>query len=152
MEMPVLKPIPIVTRGLPWWCALFVWLFKARRFELYEDYVFRLPTGEPVVVPKGFVFDGASIPRLFWWLLNPIGLLLIPGLLHDYAYRHRYLLMEDRKTRLPFKTRRESDAMFFEVCHVTNGMVMLDMVCTLLIRFFGWWSWNKHRRRDKDYG
>ncbi|HIE98682.1 MAG TPA: DUF1353 domain-containing protein, partial [Fuerstia sp.] len=39
-----------------------------------------------VVVPAGFVSDGASIPRLFWAIIGPpIGSShLLPAIVHDY--------------------------------------------------------------------
>jgi hypothetical protein len=53
---------------------------------------------------EGFQFDGASIPRVLWAFLNPIGLLLIPGLIHDYGYRHRqlWIIDEDSMEAVPY--------------------------------------------------
>jgi hypothetical protein len=39
-----------------------------------------------VEVPKGFVTDLASIPRLFWSLLRPDGEYTYPAIIHDYLY------------------------------------------------------------------
>jgi hypothetical protein len=38
------------------------------------------------VVPAGYVFDGASIPRMFWWIpgFSPMGIHLWAALVHDY--------------------------------------------------------------------
>ncbi len=41
---------------------------------------------EPVVVPKGFVTDFASIPRLFWPALPPDGEYAYAAVVHDYLY------------------------------------------------------------------
>ena len=41
---------------------------------------------EPVVAPRGFVTDFASIPRAFWSLLRPDGEYTYPAILHDYLY------------------------------------------------------------------
>lgn len=41
---------------------------------------------EPVVVPKGFVTDFASIPRLFWSALPPDGEYAYAAVVHDYLY------------------------------------------------------------------
>ncbi len=35
-------------------------------------------------VPAGFTFDGASIPRVLWWLFSPSGRYMKAALLHDY--------------------------------------------------------------------
>jgi len=39
-----------------------------------------------VEVPKGFVTDFASIPRVFWSLLPPDGEYTYPAIIHDYLY------------------------------------------------------------------
>jgi hypothetical protein len=39
-----------------------------------------------VTVPKGFVTDFASIPRVFWSLLRPDGDYTYPAIIHDYLY------------------------------------------------------------------
>jgi hypothetical protein len=39
-----------------------------------------------VDVPKGFVTDLASIPRVFWSLLRPDGEYTYPAIIHDYLY------------------------------------------------------------------
>ena len=39
-----------------------------------------------VVVPKGTLTDGASIPKVFWNLLGPHGPYFLAAFLHDYAY------------------------------------------------------------------
>jgi len=43
--------------------------------------------GAPAVtVPKGFVTDLASIPRVFWSVLPTDGLYTFPAIVHDYLY------------------------------------------------------------------
>ncbi len=41
---------------------------------------------QPVTVPVGFITDLASIPRLFWSLLSPVGEYTYPAIIHDYLY------------------------------------------------------------------
>lgn len=41
-----------------------------------------------IEIPAGFLFDGASVPNILYPLLDATPLdLIIPGALHDYAYR-----------------------------------------------------------------
>jgi hypothetical protein len=43
--------------------------------------------GIRVTLPKGFITDGASIPKIFWWLGKPFsGDTLYPSFIHDYLY------------------------------------------------------------------
>ena len=93
LKMPELKPVPIATEKH----GFTVWLHSVRTWELTENWKYTLPVsctggkGVKIVIPKGFVFDGASIPRPFWAILHPSGLLLIPALVHDFAYRCGFL-------------------------------------------------------------
>ena len=78
INMPVMKPIPIPTRKVNAFKRMWVWLVSTRQWEIYEDYVFEFD-GLQLFIPKGFVFDGASIPKPFRAFLAPVGLLLIPS-------------------------------------------------------------------------
>ena len=40
--------------------------------------------GKIVVIPKGFVSDGASVPRLLWTIYPPFGQYLEAAIVHDY--------------------------------------------------------------------
>jgi len=41
---------------------------------------------QPVTVPTGFVTDLASVPRVFWSILQPDGLYAYAAVVHDYLY------------------------------------------------------------------
>jgi Protein of unknown function (DUF1353) len=44
-----------------------------------------------VHVPKGFVTDLTSVPRIFWTLLRPDGDYTYPAIIHDFLYWTQYL-------------------------------------------------------------
>jgi len=48
-------------------------------YETLEDY-----TIGGFTIPKGFTFDGASVPRIMWSIFPPIGKYTEAALLHDY--------------------------------------------------------------------
>jgi hypothetical protein len=48
-------------------------------WQLYQE----LDTGHGIV-PAGFETDGASVPRLLWWLFNPMGRYAKAAVLHDH--------------------------------------------------------------------
>ena len=110
-EMPVLVPLRLVTTS------------ERRRFMLYEPWRIYIPAtdacpGGLVHIPKGTIFDGASIP--FPWLmaaltnglLRPDGVLFIPSLIHDFACQHGGLIFErDGLVFEPF-TRAQADLLF----------------------------------------
>jgi hypothetical protein len=70
IQMPVLKPIPIPTLKQPSPIhKLTVFIFEVRKWEVVEDwhYTYKSDKNVELLIPKGFVFDGASIPRPFWY-------------------------------------------------------------------------------------
>lgn len=70
---------------------LHVGRFKDRMYYLLDPIAWK-PEGDQVgkypsvEVPKGFVTDFASIPRIFWSLLPPDGDYTYPAIIHDYLY------------------------------------------------------------------
>lgn len=54
---------------------------------LQEPLLYEHPkTGETVEIPRGFVTDLASVPRLFWTAFPPCGKYTSAAVLHDYLY------------------------------------------------------------------
>jgi hypothetical protein len=68
--MPKLTPIPIPTKNRSFLMRVLVWFFEVRKWELSQDWSFRLEGGPEIVIPRGFHFDGASIPRPLWGILG----------------------------------------------------------------------------------
>lgn len=60
-----------------------------------------------ITIPKGFVWDGASVPRWFWSIVPRWGRFSSAALIHDYLYatggKHKDLMM----------TRDEVDNLFY---------------------------------------
>ena len=50
-------------------------------------------------IPKGYCYDGASIPRLFWRIIgsNTDNRFLIPALIHDILCENHSIIDNDRK-------------------------------------------------------
>jgi len=55
-----------------------------------------------VTVPRGFITDLASIPRIFWSLLRPDGLYAYAAIVHDYLYWTQTTSKEVADTILKF--------------------------------------------------
>ena len=83
-KMPELKPVAIKTKGKGFWKGIVMWLLGTRNWEITKDWKYRV-NGNEYVIPKGFVFDGASIPKFLRTFFSPVGVLLMGGLVHDYA-------------------------------------------------------------------
>jgi hypothetical protein len=61
---------------------------KRREVMLLEDVIYVLPDDRRLLIKKGFIFDGASIPRFFWRVVgHPLDPEFIrAALLHDGLY------------------------------------------------------------------
>lgn len=68
-------------------------LGKKLIFVLDKDVTFTVD-GVTRIIPKGFVTDLASVPRIFWSIFPPYGLYLRAAVVHDYLYANQ---IGDRK-------------------------------------------------------
>ena len=154
-DMPILRPIPIPTKSRCWFVKPFVWLIEPRRWRLVKDWCYTLNTGQnstTIIVPRGFEFDGASIPRFLWFFLSPTGLLLIPGLIHDYGYKYDQLWKLDAAGAIvPFKPRAGRpywDNLLYKVGRQVNDLSPLDGLAWVFVVCFACFTWRRHRRRN----
>ena len=147
-KMPAMRPIPIKTKNVPWPRNLMRWILQSRQWELTEDWVCFLGDREIIIrADEHFVFDGASIPRPLWFLLSPIGLLLMPGLLHDYGYRYDRLNGTDGKAVQSGAGKLYWDRLFLQAAVDINGFRMLNTLASYAVvlgGYFAWWT-----RRDE---
>lgn len=146
-KMPHMQPIIIPTQGKGFWGAIWIWLAEPRHWTIVEDWHYKLD-GVEYVVPKGFDFDGASSPRILWWFLPPTGILLLGGLVHDYAYRYGTLEKKGGGTRGPM-TQKEADVEFRDICIEQNGFHFLNYLAYWALRVGGFIVWNRYRANDK---
>lgn len=150
IKYPILKPVPIKTKGLSKWKQIWIWLTSFRKWEVVEDYYLYVPWYNiTLFIPKGFIFDGASIPRVLWPLLSPTGILFIPGLIHDYGYRYNYLRDENNNIIFKGLGQKFFDRLFSKLGAYINGMPVLDKTAYYALRLFGRFAWNEHRKNDK---
>jgi hypothetical protein len=149
-NVPKLIPVPVKTKNLPWYLATWNWLTKSTRWILSEDFFYTLEDGVEIVIPKGFLFDGASIPRAFWPLLSPDGIMFIQGLLHDFGYRFdHFLTAGSRMKYMDGEGQSYWDGMFYREGNRINGMVPLNYTAWAALRAFGWIAWKKCRARSQ---
>jgi hypothetical protein len=152
-EMPVLRPIPIKTKDKHFFIRIFRWITSIRKWKLEEDWYYTLPDGKEIMIPEGFNFDGASVPRPLWGILSPVGLLLIPGLVHDYAYKYKELICIEKGKRSAYmrgSKRTKWDNLFKRIAVDVNGFALINRVAWLFLILFGWHAWNKQRKLDKN--
>ena len=143
-RMPALRPITIKTKDKGFFGATWLWLWGSRTWELVEPWSFSID-GRTFIIPKGFVFDGASIPKYFWNWLSPVGVLLIPGLVHDYLYANEALMQSNNVIGVK-RNRKECDQLFRDIAIEVNGFKSINWIAYGALRPFGWIAWNKHRK------
>ena len=146
--MPHLKPIPIKTKGKGFWKAIVMWLLSTRNWELIEDWKYNID-GKEYIIPKGFQFDGASIPKFLRTFFSPVGVLLIGGLVHDYMYKYTHCKPVSAKGALLVVDQKRADQIFRDINIVVNGFYTMNYLAYWSLRIGGFVAWNGHRKRDK---
>ena len=145
--MPKLRPIPIPTAGKGFWGAIWMWLMGTRHWEVADDWAFRIG-GEGYIIPQGFQFDGASIPKFLHTWLSPTGVLLMGGLVHDYAYKYETLLRSGQKETMGVIDQKKADEIFRDINIEQNGFHFLNNLAYWALRIGGFMAWNGHRKRN----
>lgn len=145
--MPHVRPVPIKTKGLSKWEQVKVLATVTRKWEVLEDWIYRL--GKTlIIIPQGFIFDGASIPKFLRWLVTPVHVLFLPGLIHDFAYRYDYLWCSDNG-KVTYQYWRGGgkefwDRLFLQIALDMNGMDVLDFLAWVAVRWGGSGAWEEN--------
>ena len=145
--MPHLKPIPIKTKGKGFWKSIVMWLLSTRNWELLQDWKYNID-GTEYVIPKGFQFDGASIPKFLRTFFSPVGVLLIGGLVHDFMYKYTVCKPTSKKDALLVVDQKKADQIFRDINIVVNGFYTMNYLAYWSLRLGGWVAWNGHRKRN----
>ena len=145
--MPHIKPLPIKTKGKGFWKAIVMWLLSTRNWELTQDWKYNID-GTDYVIPKGFTFDGASIPKFLRTFFSPVGVLLIGGLVHDYMYKYTHCKPVSAKGALLVVDQKKADQIFRDINIVVNGFYTMNYLAYWSLRIGGFVAWNGHRKRD----
>ena len=144
-DYPLMKPIRIATKGKGFWKGILMWLLGVRHWEIAKDFEFELNSNK-YVIPAGFKFDGASIPKFLHMFLSPVGVLLIGGLVHDYAYKYQTLLKSNKIDTIGDITQKRADEIFRDINIEINGFFLMNYLAYWSLRLGGFVAWNKHRK------
>ena len=144
---PELKPLQIKTKGKGFWKGIALWLLSTRNWELTKDWKYNID-GTEYVIPAGFQFDGASIPKFLRTFFSPVGVLLIGGLVHDYAYKYKTLLKVNKKDTMGELTQKRADEIFRDINIIVNGFYVMNYLAYYSLRLGGFVAWNGHRKRN----
>ena len=144
-KMPLMRPIPIRTKDKGFFKGILMWLLGVRHWEIAEDFNYEI-NDVKYVIPAGFKFDGASIPKFLHTFLSPVGVLLIGGLVHDYAYKYETLLKKNKKDTMGVITQKKADEIFRDINIEINGFYLMNYLAYWSLRLGGFMAWNKHRK------
>lgn len=97
------------------------------KFELFSDYVYKTKSCL-IKVPKGFVTDYASIPKLFRVIILPYGKHSGASVIHDWLYSSNCDLEISRE---------RADKVFLEILKEENINFFLRMLMYFAVRKFG---------------
>jgi len=144
-DYPLMKPLKIATKGKGFFKMILMWILGVRHWEIAKDFEYTL-NGEKFVIPAGFKFDGASIPKFLHPFLSPVGVLLIGGLVHDYAYKFETLLKKNKTDTLGTISQKRADEIFRDIGIGVNGFYLMNYLAYYSLRLGGFMAWNKHRK------
>jgi hypothetical protein len=113
-------------------------------FELESDFiVFSEVLGAQIRVPKGFQFDGESIPACLTWLVRPVGKSRRGACVHDYLYR--YAGWHDDNGTLHPVTRSQADAVYRNLLKAKGLSAWRASTRWSVLRIVGWAAWRGNR-------
>ncbi len=151
-NMPILRPTPIPTASQQTPVdRLIAWIFSVRKWQVIKAFEYKDKTSNVTyVIPAGFEFDGASIPRFLWAILSPVGLLLIPGLLHDFGYKYDGIYIKKEGSDEPewstdISGKDAWDKLFQNVGDDINGIHTLNAIAAFGLYIGGFAAWNNWR-------
>jgi len=150
-ELPRLQPVPIRTKGKGFWKGIIMWLTSTRNWVTTKDWKYRINDVE-YIIPVGFQFDGASIPKFLRTFFSPVGVLLIGGLVHDYMYKYTACKPVNKKDALLVVDQKRADQIFRDINIEVNGFYFMNYLAYWSLRIGGFVAWNGHRKRNAQIG
>lgn len=122
-------------------------------YRLRRSFVFKweAPDGKEraLYVPKGFLNDGASVPRLAWAIIPPDGRHRAAAIIHDFLYEHKgdlplgsYLRKDDGWVIIDAPwTRKHADLMFLKIMKEYGIPFIRRQMAYRAVRLGGWVAW-----------
>jgi len=98
-----------------------------RKWKTNSEVTYTSDDGDTVLVPKGFIMDGASIPKIFWpFVGHPyMGNYARAALVHDYLYVSHKL------------TKEKADLIFLDIMKIDGVKPWRRTVMYYAVKWFG---------------
>ena len=120
---------------------------STRNWEITKDWKYNI-NGKNYVIPAGFQFDGASIPKFLRTFFSPVGVLLMGGLVHDYMYKYTACKPARPNKALLIVDQKRADQIFRDINIEVNGFYFMNYLAYWSLRIGGFVAWNGHRKRN----
>lgn len=140
-DVTILSTSPLITEVVPRSTHAPHLSKHADKRKLYKDFKVVLKIGSQehtIVVPKGYISDGASIPRVFHRAYHPFATESYEGaVLHDYIYSHLYGRY----------SKRIADALLRALIKYNGGSWFMQNSFYCAVRLNVWgggWAWDVH--------
>ncbi len=150
IHFPIIQAVHEPPVKMNWWKRFKRFMSYRRKWQVKEDYIIWSPfLKHYVFIPKNFVFDGASVPKMLNSVYAPNGVLLLGACPHDFGYRYAGLVLVYPVVNLLFfkpLTKKELDAVFQDFCAMESGMQQASSVATFGLRVAGFTGWNSNRK------
>lgn len=163
LHMPITKNIPLDMKNAgSWWKKYKLWKFGLPKEELMEDFYQELPRkcnrflgfNENVrvccFIPKTFIFDGASVPKMLTSLYLPTGILYLGAFLHDFMYGFEGLIVfteEMKEFKFVRVVQKEADNIFYEMNMAVNDFKTACYPAYTALRMFGFKAWKDDQKK-----
>jgi hypothetical protein len=112
-------------------------------YDVAEDYIYDSGTYK-ITAWKGFRYDRASIPRIFWVIIDKDSLSNVAPLFHDLLYRHGGVLPADRVTPYRKFSRVEVDNLFRELMGKCGVSPLRRELAYRAVRNFSGFAWKNN--------
>lgn len=109
----------------------------SRLFKTLQDLTYIANNGEIILVPAGFITDGASIPKIFWSIIGSpfTGKYKKPALIHDYLYA------------IHLTSRKRVDSIFIEGMKYLGVSRIKRVLMWFAVKVGGAFVWQKCKKR-----
>jgi len=107
------------------------------RFKTLADISHTLINGRTLWIDKGTVSNGASVPRLLWWIYPPYGTYTYPAVVHDYLYENNLY------------SRELADRQFLLDMGKVGTNKFTKWLFYYIVRIFGKYNWNESTKKLK---
>ncbi len=106
------------------------------RFKTLENISHQLINGRGLFIHKGYVSNGASVPKFLWGIYSPYGTYTMPAVVHDYLYENNLY------------SRKFADRQFLIDMGKCGTNKFTKWLFYIVVRIFGGINWNKFKNRN----